>query len=119
MASNSIQEYNFTVHQGGSLSVRLCLAEGDGTATDLTDYTVRGSIKHRYGDSSPLLPILPVIATPATSGYIDVILTATVTKNLPIGQMVYDIEKHPNNNPEAVVKVVKGYFNIYPEATNE
>ncbi len=113
----TVQQYNFSIHQGSDANVRVTLTESDGSATDLTGYSVRGIVKHRYGDTTTLLDLSPTIASPATSGYIDVALTATSTKALPVGQFVYDIEKYPDNNTEAVTKVLKGFFNVYPEAT--
>ncbi len=113
----TVQQYNFSVHQGSDANVRVTVTESDGSATDLTGYSVRGVVKHRYSDTTTLLDLSPTIASPATSGYIDVALTATSTKALPVGQFVYDIEKYPDNNAEAVTKVLKGFFNVYPEAT--
>ena len=130
--ASTVQECNFTVHQGASLDARLCLKDSDGNHTDLEGYTVRGVVKHRYGDTSSILNLNPVVVSgycpgeycgyvpdPVVSGYIDIALTATQTSALPVGEMVYDIEKCPLNNAEAVSKVLKGYFNVLPEVTNE
>jgi hypothetical protein len=132
MASSVVQECNFTVYKGASLDLRLCLKDSDGNPTNLSGYTVRGTVKHRYGDASGILDLNPTIVSgycpgeycgyvpdPVTSGYVDIDIPATGTAVLPVGQMVYDIEKNPLNNPNAVSKVLKGYFNIFPEVTNE
>ena len=113
----TVQQYNFSVHQGSDANVRISLTESDSSATDLTGYSVRGVVKHRYSDTTALLDLSPTIVSPATGGHIAVILTATSTKALPVGQFVYDIEKYPDNNTNAVTKVLKGFFNVYPEAT--
>lgn len=123
MASTSVQEYNFTVYQGSNVNLRFCLTDCDGNPTNLSGYTVRGTVKHRYGDVSGILDLNPTIVSggsvpdPVISGYIDVDIPASQTTGLPIGEMVYDMEKNPLNNPEAVVKVIKGYFKVLPEVT--
>jgi len=130
MASTTVQTYDFTVHQGSDLNVRLCLTALNGSPSLLSGYNVRGSVKHRYGDTGKLLDLDPTIVSgycpgeycgrvpdPVISGLIDVQLTASQTSVLPVGQMVYDIEKHPASNPEGVSKVIKGYFNVLPEVT--
>jgi hypothetical protein len=115
--ASTVQEYNFTVHQGAEVNVTLTLTESNGSATDLTGYAVRGVVKHRYGDSATLLDLVPSVSAPATSGIISISIPATPISQLPVGQFVYDIEKYPTNNAEAVSKVVKGFFNVHPEAT--
>jgi len=115
--ASTVQEYNFTVHQGAEVNVTLNLTESNGSASDLTDYAVRGIVKHRYSDDSALLDLVPTILAPATSGSISISIPSTPTSQLPVGQFVYDIEKYPLNNPEAVSKVLKGFFNVHPETT--
>lgn len=115
--ASTVQEYNFNAYQGAEVNVTLTLTESDGSATDLTGYAVRGIVKYRYGDLSPLLDLIPSISDPATNGVISISIPAMPTSHLPVGQFVYDIEKYPTNNVEAVSKVVKGFFNVHPEVT--
>ena len=130
MASNTVQSYNFFVQQGSDLNVRLALTTSEGTPSLLNGYVTRGSVKHRYGDTGKLLDLSPIIVSgycpgeycdydpdPIVSGLIDIKLTASQTAALPVGQMVYDIEKNPASNPEGVEKVIEGYFNVTPEVT--
>ena len=55
------------------------------------------------------------------SGLIDIYLSGTQTVDLPVGQFVYDIERYPTgvgvDVNGAVVKLMKGDFNVYPEVT--
>lgn len=115
--ASTVQEYNFTVYQGAEANVTLNLTESNGSASDLTGYAVRGIVKHRYSDDSALLDLAPAILNPATDGKISISIPSTPTSQLPVGQFVYDIEKYPTNNTEAVSKVLKGFFNVLPEAT--
>jgi hypothetical protein len=115
--ASTVQEYNFTVYQGAEANVTLNLTESNGSASDLTGYAVRGVVKTRYSSSDILLDLVPSILTPATDGKISISIPATPTSNLPVGQFVYDIEKFPTNNTEAVSKVIKGFFNVLPETT--
>ena len=132
MASTTVQSYNFTVYQGSNVNLRFCLTDSDGNPTNLEGYAVKGIVKHRYSDASGILDLNPVIVSgycpgeycgyvpdPVVSGYIDVSIASSKTAALPVGEMVYDIEKRPLNNVEAVAKVIKGYFNVLPEVTDE
>jgi hypothetical protein len=131
MAGSNVQESNFTIYQGADLNVRLCLSDSDGSPSNLSGYSVRGVVKHRYSDTSNLLDLNPIIVSgycpgvycgldpdPIVSGYVDINIPANQTTGLPVGQMVYDIEKSPLDNSNSVTKVIKGYFNILPEVTN-
>ena len=84
--ASTVQECNFTVHKGASLNARLCLRDSEGNPTNLEGYTVRGVVKHRYGDTSSILNLNPVIVSgycpgeycgynpdPVISGYIKVL----------------------------------------------
>ena len=52
---------------------------------------------------------------------IDFYLSGTQTVNLPVGQFVYDIDRDPTGAGQdangAVVKLMKGDFNVFPEVT--
>lgn len=123
MSHTNVQEYNFSIYQGESVNLRFALTSADGQPTNLSGYSIRGIVKHRYGDVSGILDLNPVIVSggltpdPIVSGLIDINISAGTTSNLPVGRMIYDVEKSPINNTDATVKIIKGYFNILPEVT--
>lgn len=120
--------YNFDASQGSELSVRLNVKDESGGALDLSGYQTRGVVKYRYSNTGILINLEPTVAAGTNgdgwiSGLIDIYLTGTQTENLPIGQFVYDIERYatgaggvPVTNG-AVLKLLKGDFNVYPEVT--
>ena len=118
--------YNFDASQGSELSVRLNVKDTNGNAIDLSGYGARGVVKYRYSSASSLIDLSPTIVS-GNSGQawisvlIDIYISGTQTVNLPVGQFVYDIERYPIGAGEdangAVVKLMKGDFNVFPEVT--
>ena len=118
--------YNFDASQGSELSVRLNVKDTNGNAIDLSGYGARGVVKYRYSSASSLIDLSTTIVSGNSgqawiSGLIDIYLSGTQTVNLPVGQFVYDIERYPIGAGEdangAVVKLMKGDFNVFPEVT--
>jgi hypothetical protein len=118
--------YNFDASQGSELSVRLNVKDTNGNAIDLSGYGARGVVKYRYGNTESLVNLSPTIVSGTDgdawiSGLIDIYLSGTQTVDLPVGQFVYDIERYPTgagaNANGAVIKLMKGDFNVYPEVT--
>jgi len=118
--------YNFDASQGSELSVRLNVKDVNGNAIDLSGYGARGVVKYRYSNTGSLINLSPTIVSGTdgdgwVSGLIDIYLSGTQTAPLPIGQFVYDIERYPTgvgvDANGAVVKLMKGDFNVYPEVT--
>jgi hypothetical protein len=118
--------YNFDASQGSELSVRLNVKDTNGNAIDLSGYGARGVVKYRYSSAGSLVDLSPTIVSGAggdawISGLIDIYLSGTQTVDLPVGQFVYDIERYPTgvgvDANGAVVKLMKGDFNVYPEVT--
>jgi hypothetical protein len=118
--------YNFDASQGSELSVRLNVKDTNGNAINLSGYGARGVVKYRYSSAGSLVDLSPTIVSGAggdalISGLIDIYLSGTQTVDLPVGQFVYDIERYPTgvgvDVNGAVVKLMKGDFNVYPEVT--
>ena len=113
--------YNLDIIQGSSFSARLNAKNSVGTAIDITGHNVRGTIKNRYSDTTPLIAFIPTIVS-STVGTVDVILSGTQTAILPITQAVYDIEMYRTgangeDDDSHVVKLLDGKVNIHPEVT--
>ena len=118
--------YNFDASQGSELNVRLNVKDTNGNAINLSGYGARGVVKYRYSSTDSLIDLSPTIVSVTSgdawvSGLIDIYLSGTQTVNLPVGQFVYDIERYPTGAGEdangAVVKLMKGDFNVFPEVT--
>jgi len=117
--------YDFTVYQGSELDVQLSVTDEAGSALNLSGFDVRGSVKYRYGDTSALLDLNPVVASGTNgdgyvSGLVDVFISGAQTKTLPVTEAVYDIERFHSGLGSAspsVIKLLNGKFEIYPEVT--
>tara|TARA_Y100000004_G_C8623179_1_gene289738 strand:- start:99 stop:470 length:372 start_codon:yes stop_codon:yes gene_type:complete len=119
--------YNLDVIQGSTFNAQLFATNSDGTAVDLTGFSVRGKVKYNYGTGAALVDLGPTVNTTSTSsnghtytaasGVVDVKLTATETAALPITLAVYDIEMY-NGDESEVRKLLDGTVKVYPEVTN-
>jgi len=116
--------YNFSVKQGSELNTRLTITN-DSTPVNLSGYSVRGVVKHKYGDSNALIDLSPTIVTGTEgalypSGYVDIYLSGSQTAALPVAEAVYDIERYVTGSEgeeTAVIKMLNGKFTIGPEVT--
>ena len=108
--------YDLNITQGNSFNVRLVAVDPNGTAYNLTNWSLRGFAKIKYSDTTALIDLQPTKVSPYTNGFIDISIPATFTKNLPITEGVFDIEMYDSSG--FVDKLIKGYVRIYPEVTN-
>ena len=97
----SAELVDLSITQGSSFSIRLEIRDDEGAAVNLTGYAVRGYLKNKYSDTTPLLDLSPVISD-ATGGQIDINVSANVTADLPITQGVYDVEKYKLTDTSAI-----------------
>tara|TARA_B000000475_G_scaffold172207_1_gene138529 strand:+ start:213 stop:590 length:378 start_codon:yes stop_codon:yes gene_type:complete len=117
--------YDFTVYQGSELDIQLSVTDEAGSALNLSGFDVRGSVKYRYGDTSALLDLNPVVVSGSNgdgyvSGLVDVFISGVQTKTLPVTEAIYDIERFHSGLGSAspsVIKLLNGKFKIYPEVT--
>lgn len=118
--------YNLDIIQGSTFSAQLFATNSDGSAIDLTGYETRGIIKYNYGTGVALVSLDPTVNTgqapplntyTASSGVIDVSLSAEETSNLPVTVGVYDIEMY-NSDETEVRKLLDGRVKVHPEVTN-
>jgi hypothetical protein len=112
----SAELVDLSITQGSSFSIRLEIRDAQGTAEDLTGYGVRGHLKNKYSDVTPLLDLSPTISN-AAGGQVDINVSASVTTTLPITQGVYDIEKYLLSDTSIVTKIISGKILINPEVT--
>jgi len=116
----ALVNHNLDIVQGSTFSAQLFAKDANGTAIDLTSYSVRGVIKYNYGTGVSLVSLNAAVNTDpytAASGVIDVSITAANTASLPITIGVYDVEMY-NPAETEVKKLLDGRVKIYPEVTN-
>ena len=103
--------YDFKVKQGSTAVVNYTLNDADGNPMDFTGLSVRGSIKLRHSDSTPIaVPLLTVNCNVVTLS-----LTSAQTTVMPVGMAIYDLEKYSTvYDSEAIME---GYIYISPEVT--
>ena len=117
----SLVNYNLDVIQGSTFSAQLFAKDANGTAINLTNYSLRGVMKYNYGTGISLVNLNPTVNTTspytAVSGVIDVNISAANTAALPVTVGVYDIEMY-NVGETEVKKLLDGRVKVYPEVTN-
>jgi len=114
----SAELVDLSITQGSSFSIRLEIRDSAGVAINLTGYGVRGYLKNKYTDATPLLDLSPTISD-AAGGQIDINVPADITAALPITQGIYDIEKYLLSDATIVSKIIVGKILINPEVTAE
>ncbi len=112
--------YDFNITQGDQFDARLTVTDANGTM-DLSGYAARGLFKNKYSDTGALLDLAPSVVSGdascslCASGYVDIKLLGSQTKDLPVTQGVFDIEVYKDTY---VKKVAVGNVNVSPEVTN-
>ena len=109
--------YDLEITQGGSFYLNLLLTdeEDDDAIIDLTDYTVSGFLKYKYGDINKLCNLNPVKELPYESGTISLNINPLITETLPVGFGFYDIELYHSGG--YTDKIIRGKASIFPEIT--
>lgn len=107
--------YNISLTQGESYGLTATLKNSDGTNMNLSGYYVRGKAKYNYGDTGIILDLNPQFYN-VTGGIITFTIPPTGTAALPVGMLVYDIEKYTSGDA-SVSKVLNGKIIISPEVT--
>lgn len=105
---------NIVVDAGSTFNATITVKNPDGTAFDLTDYTVASQIRKSYG-SSTAYDFNPTI-TDATAGQITLSLSSTQSEAIAPGRWLYDVEI-TNISDGAVKRVVEGIVTITPQIT--
>ena len=112
--------YNIETIQGDNIQLSLRVRNTDNTPINLSGYDVRGVVRYAYGytgDQQVLLNLNPTI-TSSVSGIINITINSDITKDLPVGLFVYDIERFPSGIPTGnTIKLMAGKFIVSPEVT--
>jgi hypothetical protein len=114
------QYEEFTIDQGTDVSIELHLTNTDGSKKDLDGYTVDGKMKKNYnsGDSDTTT-FTGIVASPASSGIINLSLTNEQTNSLRAGKYVYDVEiSYDEDSATTIVeRVIEGKIFVTPSVT--
>jgi len=105
------QTLDLTFIQGDDYVASVVAKNSNGTAINLSGYSVAGKVRNRYSDSNYLLDIAPTIASDV-SGIINIDIPATGTASLPVTEAVYDIEMYQG---ATVTRLIEGNVKILPQ----
>ena len=109
--------YNISTYQGDFFQALLSVKDTNSNPINLSGYDVRGQVRSSYGSTGVLLDLNPTI-TNNISGLINVSISSDVTKDLPVGTFVYDIERYPSGIATGnSIKLMIGKFIVSPEVT--
>jgi len=109
--------YHITGYQGDQIQLNLNLKDLLGSGISLEGYSLRGQVKSSYGATGTLLDLNPIIIN-VYSGIASISIESNISKNLPVGDHIYDIERYPQNSPNGnAIKLMHGKFSILPEIT--
>jgi hypothetical protein len=81
---------NLLIYQGADFTIDFTVENDNGTAFNLTGYTVACKIKKHY-TSSTSTSVTAAVLSPATSGQIQLSLTNGQTTTMKSGRFVYDV----------------------------
>tara|TARA_B100000131_G_scaffold8147_1_gene8516 strand:+ start:32646 stop:32978 length:333 start_codon:yes stop_codon:yes gene_type:complete len=104
---------NIVIDQGTTFELILNVTNDDGTAKDLTNYTVEAQIRKTYEATTK---VDFTTAKVDAEGKITLSLTATQTSALKAGRFVYDCEITATS-PAETLRVVEGIITVTPEVT--
>ena len=110
----------FTVDQGADLAVELHLVNADGSAKDLTNYSVAAKLKKNYNsDSDETTDFNAIVVTPPDDGIVTLSLTNTQTDALSKGRYVYDVEISfiDSDDNTIIERVLEGRVQVTPSVT--
>ena len=102
---------NLVIDQGTTYSFTFNLTNADGSAKDISSYTIAAQIRKSYYTSTS---VDFTTATIDLEGEITISLTATQTSALKAGRYVYDIEI---DDGVETIRVLEGIVTVTPEVT--
>lgn len=106
-------EYDIEVIRGTDYCVQLSLTESDGSATNLSGYSVSGCAKASYGASGILIDLAPTILN-ATGGLMQIAIPGTGSLGLPIIFGRYTVNRYTSGQA-SILSVLNGDFEVNPD----
>jgi hypothetical protein len=108
-------EYDLTLIQGATFSVRLAALNETGAPIDLSNWSISGLARFTYSNSSILMNLNPTkVPGFESQGHFDLTVPAYTTALLPVVEGVYDVEIRSGI---FVSKILRGYIDVLPEVT--
>lgn len=114
------QYEEFTIDQGTDFAMELHLTNIDGSAKNLTNYSVTAKLKKNYNsDSDETYDFTTLVADPGTKGIVTLSLNNTTTDSLKHGRYVYDVEiSYADSNANTVIeRILEGRIQVTPSVT--
>lgn len=102
---------NITIDQGTTFSLTITLTNDDGTAKDLSSYTVSAQMRKSYYTSTYTAF---TTAKVDLTGELTISLTAAQTSDIKAGRYVYDIEIASSAE---TLRILEGIVTVTPEVT--
>jgi uncharacterized membrane protein YkoI len=90
------------------------LADANGDAYNLTNFTAKSQVRKSYYSTSTTAEFIILINVPAT-GVINMSLSSANTANIAPGRYVYDVVIKDTAN--TVTRVLEGIVNVTPQVT--
>lgn len=110
----------FTIDQGSDVSLELHLENKDGTAKNLTSYSIAAKMKLNYNSGDSDTVSFTSIISDASNGIATLSLTNTQTDALnPKRRYVYDVEiSFVDSDANTIIeRVLEGIINVTPSVT--
>ena len=109
----------WVIKQGALLSHRLHIVNSEtGSSFNLTGYGVRAALRYNpLEKGSPVAELVGTVISPATKGWIRVVLGAQKTRLL-MDQGRFDIEIYKLDDIDIVYRVLQGLYRVDPEITD-
>ena len=104
---------NLYVDQGSFYRTYVTVSSADGSALDLTNYTVASQMRKSY-QSSTAYDFTTSISNP-TAGRVQIQLTSEASRLIPPGKYLYDLEVTSPSGEKT--RVVEGLVLVNPEIT--
>jgi hypothetical protein len=102
---------NLTIDQGSAFESSVDVTGADGSAIDLTTYTVRGQIRKSYQSSTAV----DFVTTKNADGEIGLSITSSTSGGIKAGRYVYDVEIE--SSAGVVTRVLEGQVEVTPRVT--
>jgi len=109
---------SITMYRGDTNNITIGVTDSDGIAFDLTDFTMRFTVKKKVADldsGAYIGPLTASIPTPALG--IGVVPITTTLSNIPEGTYIYDVQI-TNSDESLNYTVIKDYFIIIDGVTD-